>query len=299
MGIRRLGRTGFRVSEIGFGAWGIGGAAAPGYGPTDDETSMAAVRLAVELGCTFFDTADSYGFGHSERLLGRALGAVRDGVFIATKAGYDFYHGPPRPNFAPAYLRWALEQSLRRLQAESVDLFQLHDPPAAVLFDPRVVAVLRALKAEGKARAVGVSAATVEDAFWALQAGWPETVQVHYHMLAPEAEALFPLAAARGVGIIAREPLANGVLTGKFGPRPRLAPGDIRARRGAAYWARATAAAARLARFCREGETPTQLALRFVLERPEVSVVVCGCKTPAQVRENLREVRRGATTSDG
>lgn len=294
-GYRILGRSSIRVSEIGFGAWGIGGGASWGYGPTEDDTSIAAIHTAVELGCTFFDTADSYGLGHSEQLLGKALNAIRDDVCLATKAGYDSYHGPSHPNFSPAYLRFALEQSLRRLNTDRVDLFQLHDPPVAVLRDPRVIKALLSLKAEGKARALGVSAATVQDAFEALRAGWVETIQIHYNMLAPEAEALFPTAHAHGVGVIAREPLANGLLTGKYGPQSRFPPGDIRSLRDEHYLAQVASAVARLAKFRRVGETMAQLALRFALNRPEVSVVVCGCKTPAQVRENMKEVQRGTT----
>src|SRR5512136_454613 len=120
---RVLGRTGLRVSEIGFGGWAIGGNAhGNSYGPTDDAESIAAVRRAADLGCTFFDTADVYGWGHSEELLGRALEGRRGDVVLATKVGGDFYHGGVRTNFDTGYLAFALERSLERLRTDHVDL---------------------------------------------------------------------------------------------------------------------------------------------------------------------------------
>ncbi len=152
MKLRILGRTGLRVSEIGFGAWAIGGNAhGNSYGPTDDATSIAAVRRAVELGCTFFDTADVYGWGHSEAILGEALQGHRDEVAIATKVGGDFYHGGVRLNFDPAYIAFALDRSLERLRTDHVDLYQLHNPPAETMAEPRTYEVLETLKAENKA----------------------------------------------------------------------------------------------------------------------------------------------------
>ncbi len=119
MRYRTLGKTGLKVSEVGFGAWAIGGNAfGNSYGPTDDRTSLDAVRRALELGCNFFDTADAYGHGHSEELLGQALKGRRDDVVIATKVGADFYHDPPRMNFNSDYLSFALTKSCERLQTE-------------------------------------------------------------------------------------------------------------------------------------------------------------------------------------
>jgi aryl-alcohol dehydrogenase-like predicted oxidoreductase len=119
---RLLGRTGLRVSEIGFGAWAVGGNAhGNSYGPVDDRESIAAVRRAVDLGCNFLDTADVYGWGHSEEILGEALNGRRDEVFLATKVGGDFYHGGVRLNFEPGYIGFALDRSLKRLRTDHVD----------------------------------------------------------------------------------------------------------------------------------------------------------------------------------
>ena len=126
---RKLGTTGISVSELGFGAWAIGGSRYEwSYGPTDDSQSLAAIDAALEFGCTMFDTADIYGRGHSERLLGKKLHGRRSSLVIADKVGFDFYHGVTRSNFHPAYLRFALHQSLRRLQTDYLDLLLLHNP---------------------------------------------------------------------------------------------------------------------------------------------------------------------------
>ena len=286
---RALGSTDVAVSEIGFGGWAIGGArAGHAYGPTDDAASRSAIAEALELGCNLFDTADSYGHGHSEELLGQALRGRRAEVVLATKAGLDFYRPTPEPRFEPAYLRFALHQSLRRLKTDYVDLFQLHNPPPGILFEPPVREELESLRAAGKVRWLGVSAATAEDGLAAVEAGWVDAVQITYNLLAPEAAAqLFAAARGRGVGILAREPLANGMLTGKYGPSSRFAPGDIRGLWGEEAVAAIARQVNEVRPYCREGETLAQLALRFALEAPEVSAVLVGAKTREQVRENL------------
>ncbi len=287
---RVLGRTQLRVGEIGFGAWAIGGSRSGwSYGATDDRASIRAVRAALDLGCNFFDTADWYGHGHSETLLGKALRSKRQEVVLATKGGLDFYHGVSRVDFEPAYLRFALHQSLRRLDTDYIDVYQLHNPPPEVLWRSDVTAELERFRAQGIVRWIGVSAASVEDAVVAVEAGWADTVQVPYNLLAPEAEStVFPLAAARGVGVIAREPLANGFLTGKYGATSHFPDGDFR---GQPYFDPVRAdierVIATLRPYCREGESLARFALRFALEPRAVAVVVCGCKSAEQVLENF------------
>src|SRR4051812_21278812 len=159
MRYRSLGSTGLRVSEIGFGTWGLGGAAngAMAYGPTSDAESLRALQAALDQGINFFDTADLYGYGHSEQLLGKAFAGVRDRVVIASKGG--MVDGSGKQDFRPAYLRAALERSLARLGTDYVDLYQLHSPPADLLVrDGSIVAELQKLKGEGKIRAYGLSA---------------------------------------------------------------------------------------------------------------------------------------------
>jgi aryl-alcohol dehydrogenase-like predicted oxidoreductase len=284
---RTLGRTSLKVSEVGFGAWAIGGNAhGNSYGPTDDAVSRLAVRRAVERGCNFFDTADVYGWGHSEEILGEALEG-RDGVFVATKVGGDFYHGGVRMNFDPAYIAFALERSLRRLRRDHVDLYQLHNPPAETMADPGTYEALEALKAEHKIDHYGVSIHEPMEGTLCLESGKPETLQIPFSLFRQEWIAeFFDAARKASVGIIAREPLANGFLAGRIRPGATFPAGDIRS-----YWpqtmvAGRAAATDQLAFLTRDGRTRAQAALRFVLAFPEVSVTIPGAKTPEQAEEN-------------
>jgi len=319
MNRRILGRTGLAVSEIGFGGWGIGGNRfGNSYGPTDDAESRRAVRRAFELGCTFFDTADVYGHGHSEEILGETLADVRSQVVLATKVGGNFYNRAVHPllwdriaelagapfdelpvdaplpvthdsNFAPDYVRFALEQSLRRLRTDYVDLLQLHNPPLPLIAAMDTYGVLEDLKQEGKIRAYGVSIHPPEEGLAAIQATMPDTVQVVYNIARREPEdALLAAARTANVGILAREPLANGFLAGGYGADATWETGDIRARMPRPYVAKMAALGARVRDLARQsGISPAQLALRFVLDNPGVSVVIVGMKTVQQVDDNL------------
>ena len=289
MRTRRLGRTGLRVSEVGFGAWAVGGNAhGNSYGPTDDATSLAAIDRAAELGCNFFDTADVYGWGHSEELLGQALEGRRDAVFLATKVGGDFYHGGVRLNFDPGYIGFALERSLRRLRTDRVDLYQLHNPPAEVMGDPRTYEVLESLKAEGRIDHYGVSIHEPFEGAHCLESGRPEVLQVPISLFRQEwIDERYGEARKAGVGHIARDPLGTGFLAGTIAPRARFPPGDISSGWPPSMIAGRAAAADRLAFLARQGRTRAQAALRFVLAFPEVSTTIPGAKTPAQVDENL------------
>lgn len=291
---RLLGKTKLRVSEIGFGAWAIGGHSDVwGYGPTIDRISMKAVETALELGCNFFDTADCYGTGRSENILGSILSSNRFQVIITTKSGFDFYHGPIRVNFHPAYIRFAVHQSLQRLKTDYLDVFLLHNPPRHVLTDDLLVNELEKLRRSGAVRYIGVSVADLAAGYDAVNAGWPEVIQVAYNMLDAAAGIhLIPLAKEKGIGIIAREPLANGFLTGKFSCQvTNFAPGDIRRLWPPDLVNRIIHEVKMLGSYRRNGETPSQLALRFILESPGVSTAICGCKTPAQVNDNFKALK--------
>ena len=300
MKTRALGRTGLRVSEVGFGAWGIGGNVhGNSYGPTDDDVSLAAVRRAVDLGCTFFDTADVYGWGHSETLLGKALEGRRPEVALATKVGGDFYHGGVRANFDPGYIAFALDRSLARLQRGTVDLYQLHNPPAESMADPSTYEVLDALKAEHKIRFYGVSVHEPFEAMLCLEAGKPDVLQIPFSMFRQEwIDGVLPAARKANVGIIAREPLGSGFLAGRIRPGMTFPPGDIRNRWTASMVAGHALAAERLAFLVRPDRTLAQAALRFVLAFPEVSVSIPGIKTPAQAEEDLAASDAPALTPD-
>jgi aryl-alcohol dehydrogenase-like predicted oxidoreductase len=286
---RRLGRTDLQVSEIGFGAWAIGGNKhGHSYGPTDNTESLRAIAHAFELGCMFFDTADIYGHGLSETLLAQALHSHRQECIFATKVGNDFYHGPVRKNFDPDYIRSALEKSLQRLKTDYIDLYQLHNPPLMMLERREHYAILDTLKQEGKIRFYGISVHDAYEGIMAIQTGKPDVIQVVYNLLRQDArEELLPLAQEQDVGLIVREPLASGMLTGKYSAETTFPSGDIRAQWPQEYLALQAQLVDKL-RFLElpEQRTLTQAALRFILDAAAVSVVIPGIKTVAQVEEN-------------
>jgi len=287
---RTLGRTGLSISEIGFGAWAIGGNAfGNSYGPTDDAESTRAIRRAFELGCTFFDTADVYGHGHSEALLGAALHDVRDHVIIATKVGANLYSPDLRLDFTPGYLRMAVERSLERLHTDHIDLLQLHNPPMNLIAAPGTYEPLEELKREGLIRFYGVSVHPPEEGVAAVQVTRPDTVQIVYNLARRDAEDTFlPTALAANVGVIAREPLANGFLAGRYDAASTWERGDIRSRMPRPYVAQMSALGQRVREVAEQsGVTAPQLALKFVLDRPEIACAIVGMKTVQQVEENL------------
>lgn len=293
MKTRRLGKTGVTVSEIGFGGWGIGGSAwGNSYGPTDDAVSRAAILRALELGVTLFDTADVYGQGHSEALLGEVLASWPGPLpIIVTKGGINFYRqdGTLEPDWTPYGLAHAVQQSLARLRRETLDVFLLMNPPVQELERFRVWDTLEALRRAGKIRHFGVSVAEPEDGVWLLENQCPvDVLEVGYSLFYQGATArLLPLARSRKVGILAREPLANGFLSGKYAPDARFGPGDIRAALPPEYVAAMAQTAGDLDFLRRDGQrTLAQAALRWALDDPAVSSVVVGMKTPAQVEEN-------------
>ena len=319
MNRRILGRTGLAVSEIGFGGWAIGGDRyGNSYGPTEDAESIRAIRRAFDLGCNFFDTADVYGHGHSEELIGAALAGVRPQVILATKVGGNFYNrdvhalvkdrlgqmtGTPLDqlpsdatlpvthdvNFTADYIRFAVERSLKRLATDYLDLLQLHNPPMNLISSMETYAVLEDLKREGLIRFYGVSVHPPEEGIAAIQATMPDTVQIVYHLARREAEdEFFPAARAAGIGVIAREPLANGFLAGRYAPDSVWEKGDIRARMPRPYVQQFVALGQRVRELAeKSGTTAARLALKFVLDNPAVSTVIVGMKTVAHVDDNL------------
>ncbi|MEI7556597.1 aldo/keto reductase [Candidatus Chlorohelix sp.] len=295
MKYKTLGRTGLVVSEIGFGTWAIGGNNhGNSYGPTDDEISVKAIAKALELGCNFFDTADVYGYGHSEIVLGQGLkaaGKLND-VIIASKVGGNFYSGKTVVDFSRDYIRKALQESLKRLQRDYIDLYQLHNPSRPVIEDGQVFEALDELKKEGLIRHYGVSIHSVQEGIACIKSGKPDTLQLVYNltsMIQSEnpAEELFPLAKESNVGIIAREPLANGFLTGKQHRDTNYEKGDIRASWPGTYRTYKINLAQKLMFLQNKERTMTQAALRFVLDEPAISTMIVGVKTPQQAIENF------------
>ena len=284
---RFLGHTGLRVSEIGFGGWAIGGGS---YGKVRDEDSSQALEAAWDSGVNFYDTADVYGEGYSETLLGKFLkGKPRDKILIATKGGWDFYHGAHKQNFSPGHLRFACEQSLKRLGIETLDLYQLHNPSLELIRKKETVGVLEKLKKEGKIRFIGISAHTEEEALAAMEDPRVEGLQIIFNLLDQRmAQKVFPEALKNGVGIIAREPLASGLLSGKYGPEHEFPKDDHRRRwvreKREADWRKVCLIREKLG-----GGTSSlsKTALEFILAFEAVSTVIPGAKTRGQVLENV------------
>ncbi len=287
MKLKRLGKTNLLVSEIGFGAWAISGR---GYGPTDDKESIPALHKALDLGVNFIDTADIYGDGHSEELIGRVLRERNDKeTIIATKFSWDFYRdGGIRSNLKRNYILFALEKSLKRLGREWIDIYQIHNPKPDDIERDNVYETLDELKKQGKIRFYGVSAYYFEDGIEAIKTGRPDTIQIIYNILEPEAEEkLFPLALKKGVGIIAREPLAGGLLTGKYNENSSFPKTDHRHGWSKKFLEESVRKVTKLKFLEKEGQTLIQAALRFSLSHKAVSVVIPGAKTVRQVEENI------------
>ena len=298
MEYRELGRTGWRISAVSFGAWAIGGDA---WGTTDDEESLRSLHRAVDLGVNFVDTADVYGDGHSERLIAR-LRRERAGeeIIVATKAGRRL-----APHVAAGYDRANLgafvERSLRNLAVDALDLLQLHCPPGEVYEMPEVFGALDDLVAAGKLRFYGVSVERVEEAIRAAAYPNVQSVQIIFNMFRHRpAEAFFPVARARRIGILARVPLASGLLSGKLRADSEFAATDHRNynRRGEAFdvgetfsgvdYETGLRAVEELRPLVPDGATLAQLALRWTLAFPEVTAAIPGARTPAQVEGNVR-----------
>ena len=300
MQYRTLGRTGLRVSEVGFGAWAIGGPAKLGdveigWGAVDDAASLAAIDAAYDAGVTFFDTSDAYGAGRSEQLIGRALKSKRTKAIVATKVGNRTIEGRWVKDFSRAWIVQAAEASLKRLGTDYIDLYQLHSPSDTAAYLPEAFEALTDLKRQGKIRYGGVSVGPAAHGPWVIHNTPADTIQVVYNLLDREPEhELLPMAVRHNIGIIARVPLASGFLSGKFGPDTSFAPDDHRAKTYSPERVRQMVGQVQRLGFLTEGKTKTlaQAALQYCLASPGVSVVIPGAKTPEQARAN-------AAASDG
>jgi aryl-alcohol dehydrogenase-like predicted oxidoreductase len=302
MNYRSLGRTGLVVSEIGFGAWGIGGrtVSQTSYGDTDDRTSLAALACAHDCGITFFDTSAAYGNGHSEELIGEALSGVRHKAVLATKAGYEAWDRPP--DFSAAAIVASTERSLGRLRTDYLDLLLLHNPPLDVLLAADVQEALARLVASGKIRAWGASCKGPADALEALRACDVPVIQANFNMMDVRAVTggLFDEVSRRKAGFIARTPLCFGFLSGTITRDTRFPPGDHRLGWSNAQLANWIDGARDLleAVAASPGLAGVQTALRFCLAFPEVSCTIPGILTPAEAGQNAAASELGALPKD-
>jgi aryl-alcohol dehydrogenase-like predicted oxidoreductase len=297
MEMRTLGRTNRPVSVIGLGCWQLGG----DWGDVSEAEALAVLHAAVDAGVTFLDTADVYGDGRSERLIGRFL-RDRDGLTVATKMGRR-----ADPHVAEAYtldaFRVWTDRSRTNLGVDTLDLVQLHSPPTPVFADDRVFDALDTLVAEGRIAAYGVSVETCDEALRAIARPGVATVQIILNVFRRKPlEQVLPAASAAGVGIIARVPLASGLLSGKYDESTRFAANDHRSynRHGEAFDVGETfsgvpydvgvAAAREVAGLTPAGATTAQLALRWIVDQPGVSTVIPGARNTAQARGNAEAV---------
>lgn len=296
MKYRQLGSTGLKVSELSFGTWAIGGA----WGQTDDQEALKALEYAMDQGVNFFDTADVYGDGHSEELLAKATKGKEDKIHIATKfCRAGDIHDPQ--TYSMESVTNYCENSLKRLQREQIDLFQIHCPPIEILKDGQVFQVLDRLKEQGKIRNYGVSVETVEEGLLCLEYPGVSTLQVIFNIFRQKPiKELFPEAKKKSVGILARVPLASGLLTGKFNVDQTFEEDDHRHfnRDGQAFnvgetfagleFTKGVELSKKLDWIAEDRGNMTRAALKWILEHDEISCVIPGFRNVDQVRDNLK-----------
>ncbi len=293
MKYRELGKTGVKISEVSFGTWAIGGS----WGKTDDKEALASLDRAIGEGVNFFDTADVYGNGHSEELLAKATKGKE--IHIATKfcRGADI-HSPD--TYSYDNVRSFCEKSLRRLDREAIDLYQIHCPPFEILQNGKVFEVLDRLKKEGKIKHYGVSVETVEEGLLCLEHEGVDSLQVIFNIFRQKPlEKLLPEAKRKGTGILVRLPLASGLLTGKFSQGHRFEKDDHRAfnENGESFNVGETFAGlgfskgvelADQLRWIADGrQSMASAALRWILDHEEVSCIIPGFKNEKQILANL------------
>jgi len=296
MNTRIFGSTGFAAGEVGLGTWQLGG----DWGEVSDATALATLRAAYEAGTNFFDTADVYGAGRSEQLIGRFLKESRAKVFVATKLGRFGDPGWPQ-NFTRDAVRRHTEASLRRLGVAALDLTQLHCVPPDVLKRGELFGWLRELQAEGKIKAFGASVESMDEALWCVGQEGCASLQIIFNVFRQKPiTALFNAARVRGTAFIVRLPLASGLLAGKFTAATRFPASDHRNynRDGQAFnvgetfaglpFAKGVALADALKPLVPAGLTMAEMALRWCLDYDAVSVIIPGAKNADQARANAR-----------
>lgn len=296
MKYRSLGRTGFQVSTVSFGAWAIGGT----WGQVDDNESLRALHAALDSGVNFFDTADVYGDGRSERLLARLRRERKEPFVIATKAGRRLPE-QTAAGYTRENLTKFVERSLQNLEVDAIDLLQLHCPPTDVYYRPEVFGYLDELVQAGKVRFYGVSVERVEEALKAIEYPNVQSVQIIFNVLRQRpSELFFARAQARKVGVLARLPLSSGLLTGKLTLDTRFSADDHRSfnRQGQAFDRGETFSGIdyelgleivdELKEIVPEGLSLTAFSLRWILMFDAVTCAIPGAKRPEQVLENVR-----------
>lgn len=299
MNYRKFGNTELSVSEIGFGAWGIGGPAmvgdtAIGWGNVNDETSIQALKKSFELGINFYDTADFYGFGHSEELIGKVFGNRKD-VIIATKVGHRVENKEIVLDYTKQHILKSCSLSLKRLNRDTIDYYQLHSAKLEHLQNGECIEAMQQLKSEGKIRYWGISLNTFNpypEAEFLINKNLADGFQLVLNIINQRAIKLIDEAEKKGYGVIARIPLQFGLLTGKFNKNTMFGKNDHR------YFRLPPEFLAELidnlesvwALTDKYGISKTSLALSFILNHSGVSTVIPGIKTPEQAEMNTQQL---------
>jgi aryl-alcohol dehydrogenase-like predicted oxidoreductase len=294
MNYRMLGTTGLRVSEIGFGAWAIGGSSEAagvqwGWGDTPEADAIAALHRARELGVNFFDTADVYGNGRSEQIIGKAFAGKWNGLLVASKCGNVVRDGVGMKDWSRRHITWSCEQSLKRLQKDAIDLYQLHNPVERDVREGDWPETMQRLVEQGKVRWFGVSVFLPEEALAVLQRGAGHSIQLAFNALRQEMAAeVLPLAKKENFGVIARVPLYYGLLAGKFTADTRFPANDHRSHTLPPATMRELAPRAeRLRQLAKvERERFGEWSLRLILAHDAVSTVIPGGRNVSQVERN-------------
>jgi aryl-alcohol dehydrogenase-like predicted oxidoreductase len=296
MQYRELGRTGWKVSTVSFGAWAIGGS----WGSVDDQESLAALHRSIDLGVNFIDTADVYGDGHSERLVAQLRRERKETIYVATKVGRRL-DSRLAESYSRINLTTFVERSLKNLNTDAIDLLQLHCPPTQVYYMPETFGVLDDLVGAGKLRHYGVSVEKVEEALKAVEYPNVQSVQIIFNIFRQRpAELFFSEAARRKVGILARIPLSSGLLTGKLNAKTSFEKDDHRSfnRHGESFdrgetfsgvdYQTGLQAVEELRALVPAGWSLPQFALRWILMFDAVSCAIPGAKNPSQAEENIK-----------
>jgi len=294
---RTLGKTNITVSEVGFGVWTVG---TTWWGIKDEDFGVDLMRQAYDLGITFFDNADSYGDGKGEEMLARALGDVRDKIVIATKFGYDIYststdarpgHQERPQDFSPAFVRRALEESLRRLGTDHIDLYQLHNPRMTAIESDELFALLEDVQREGKVRSYGVALGPAigweEEGLASMHTRCLGALQTIYNLFEQDpGRAFFPVAREHGVGVLVRVPHSSGMLEGKYSKETAFSQDDHRSHRPKEWLTEGLQKLAAIEFLTERGDrTIGQAALQFILSEPSVSSTLPNIYNAEQLRE--------------
>jgi aryl-alcohol dehydrogenase-like predicted oxidoreductase len=290
-----LGKTDLELSEVGFGVWTV---STGWWGKMDERESMALLSQARDLGINFFDTADTYGEGYGEEILAKALGKQRNDIIIGTKFGYDFYtheertgHQERPQDFSPSFVRYACEQSLRRLNTDHIDLYQLHNPKLGAIESDDLFATLEALVNEGKIRyfgcALGPDIGWFEEGEASMKERKAPSIQIIYSILEQEpARRFFPIAEEEGTGLLSRVPHASGMLDGTYDKYTVFAPSDHRSHRRQVWLDTSLKKMERLDFLTQETDaTIGQIAIQFALARRSIACILPNITSQEQLKE--------------